>query len=468
MANVNSASFGKVYAYPVDGMVFAQPLVKSNLTIPGKGTFNVVFIATQHSSIYALDADTATPIWHRSFINPAAGLTTRTTVVGQEDILPEVSITSTPVIDPATGTMYVVAETQQSGAAPYYWLHALDITTGEDTVAPTIIQASIGAGQIPLRIDAATSQQRAGPGALQRCRLRRVWLQRRQLSRGSAGSWGTTPPRLRAWRSSVLRPAAHRGRACGPAARRRRWTARAICSSPPATATSAPPAAWGDSILKLSTTGGLSVLDYFTPFNQAALSGADLDLASAGMTLLPDARGQQRPSASAGDFGQGRGAVPARPGQPRTVPGVLHHAQQPDRAVVPECHRRRRGECDQSHACSYVSNSYNSPAYWNNRLYFCGVADSCKLFTMSNGLLNTSQGALTPASKTAHRLPIPGRPAGDLGGEQQRHERHPVGGGAQRPAAAFPCCMRMTRPTLPPSCTTAPRQPATAIPRPRQ
>src|ERR1700694_4027907 len=75
--NVNVRTFGKVYSFAVDGFTYAQPLVKSNLAIPGKGTFNVVFVATQHGSVYALDADSATPLWRQSFINPAAGITAR-------------------------------------------------------------------------------------------------------------------------------------------------------------------------------------------------------------------------------------------------------------------------------------------------------------------------------------------------------------------------------------------------------
>ena len=125
---------------------YAQPLVKSNLTIPGRGTFNAVFLATEHGSVYALDADSATPLWWRSFINPASGLTSRATNSALEDMTPEVSITSTPVIDAASGTLYVVAETVQSGSPAYYWLHALDITTGADKVAPARIQASVGNG----------------------------------------------------------------------------------------------------------------------------------------------------------------------------------------------------------------------------------------------------------------------------------------------------------------------------------
>src|ERR1700694_4193256 len=162
LPNVNAGTFGKAYAFAVDVYTSAQPLYKSNLAIPGQGTFNVVFVATEHGSVYALDADTATPLWWRSFINPGAGLTSRATSPSLEDIVPEVSITSTPVIDPVSGTLYAVAETKQTGAPAYYYLHALDITTGADKVTPARIQASVGSGVTPLTIDAATSQQRPG------------------------------------------------------------------------------------------------------------------------------------------------------------------------------------------------------------------------------------------------------------------------------------------------------------------
>ncbi len=405
-ATVNSAGFGKVYAFPVDGMLFAQPLVKANLAIPGKGTFNVVFIASQHSSVYAIDADSATPIWRRSFTNPAAGLTTRTTVAGQEDILPEVSITSTPVIDPATGTMYLVAETQQNGAAPYYWLHAIDITTGADKVAPTIIQASIGAGAIPLRIDAATSQQR--PGLV--------------LSNGVVyvgfGSSGDSYPWV-GWlvgydantlaRVAVFCTSTSGSQGSGV------WSSG---EPPPVDAAGnlfvstgngyfSPPGAWGDSVLKLGTSGGLSVLDYFTPFNQAALGGADLDLASAGMTLLPDAAGSSAHPhllVTSGKDGELYLLDRDNLGQYQssyTTPNSQIVQWFPNAIGVSVVNVTNP-------SLNYVSNSYHSPAYWNNRLYFCGVADSCKLFTMSNGLLNTSAGALTPASKTPTGYPYPG------------------------------------------------------------
>jgi hypothetical protein len=151
----NTATFANCFI-PVDGVGTAQLWV-ANLSIGG-ARHNVVFAATEHGSVYAFDAERATPLWHTSFINPAAGLTSRIAQPGLEDIVPEVSITSTPVIDPASATLYVVAETVQNGSPAYYWLHALNITTGAEKVAPVRIQASIGSGATPLTIDAATSQ----------------------------------------------------------------------------------------------------------------------------------------------------------------------------------------------------------------------------------------------------------------------------------------------------------------------
>ena len=72
--NVNSASFGKLFSVPVDGDVYAQPLYKSDLLMPDGTIHDVMFVATEHDSLYAIDADTGTILWQDSSINPDAGI----------------------------------------------------------------------------------------------------------------------------------------------------------------------------------------------------------------------------------------------------------------------------------------------------------------------------------------------------------------------------------------------------------
>ena len=133
-ANVNSSTFGKLFGYGLDGDVYAQPLFLSGLNIAGRGVHNVVFVATEHNSVYALDADSSSGasggvLWQvnlgPSAATPNSDFGTR---YGGFAIVPEVGITGTPVIDPGSGTLFVNAFTHEGGTY-YHKLHALDVSS---------------------------------------------------------------------------------------------------------------------------------------------------------------------------------------------------------------------------------------------------------------------------------------------------------------------------------------------------
>ncbi len=146
-ANVARGSFGKIGSFPVDGQVYAQPLYAAGVAVGGS-KHNVLFIATQHDSVYAYDADSATApllLWHVN-LGPSVPSSVWTDF---HDITPEIGILSTPVVDPGRGVIYLVAFTQESGSL-IYRLHALDLTTGREMLnGPTVVSAGVpgnGAG----------------------------------------------------------------------------------------------------------------------------------------------------------------------------------------------------------------------------------------------------------------------------------------------------------------------------------
>jgi hypothetical protein len=138
-ANVNAGRFGKLFSLKVDGDVYAQPLFVPRVQIPGKGVHNVIFVATEHDSVFAFDAEAQSdPLWHVNFLDTAKGVTAvPARDVGCPFIAPEVGITPTPVIDRQTRTLYVLARTKESQGASsagryVQKLHALAITTGAE------------------------------------------------------------------------------------------------------------------------------------------------------------------------------------------------------------------------------------------------------------------------------------------------------------------------------------------------
>ena len=173
-ATVNSSQFGKLFSQSVDGYIYAQPLYVPSVHIPGKGIHNVVYVATEHDSVYAFDADSNTggnsaPLWQTSFIDPANGVTT----VSDNDIncftavAPEVGITSTPVIDLSTNTIYVLAQTKENGSF-FHRLHALDMTTGAENFGGPSRHAGSVAGLRAAVVPVASSDLRSAACILTR------------------------------------------------------------------------------------------------------------------------------------------------------------------------------------------------------------------------------------------------------------------------------------------------------------
>src|SRR5215472_7724009 len=151
-SNVNVNQFGKLFAMPSDGQVYAQPLYVPGVTING-AVHNIVVIATENDSVYAYDADSkGAPLWKASMVDAAHGAggsgpetaLNSATTTGCEDTQPQVGITSTPVIDPTSKTIYVEAKSTTNGTNYFHRLHALDLLTGnEKSPGPAVIAATV-------------------------------------------------------------------------------------------------------------------------------------------------------------------------------------------------------------------------------------------------------------------------------------------------------------------------------------
>ena len=306
-ANVNSTRFGKLFSYPVDGLIVAQPLYVPNVTLPGIGTRNVVYVVTQHDSVYAFDADagTGTPLWKVSFINPAAGVTT---VPISEQLcsgtgFTEIGIIGTPVIDLASGTLYLSAKTREaSGSTVNYVhrLHALDITTGADKLTPVVVDGSV--------MNSQGNTVWFHTNNLSQCQRPALLLSNGTLfvAYGSNGCDLHSFGWVMAYNPSNLQQLAVFNTAPTPNPNLQTGASLWMSGSGIAVddsgslyiSTANGPydavSNWGDSVLRLgfnSLNNSISVTDYFTPFDQNTMAVNDKDLGSGGVALLPDQPG---------------------------------------------------------------------------------------------------------------------------------------------------------------------------------
>lgn len=318
-SNVKAANFGRLFSQAVDGQIYAQPLYMSGITISGKGTHNVVFVETENDTVYAFDADTngganAAPLWKASMLDSAHGAASGATSipngnVSTTDIMPIIGITGTPVIDPSTGTMYLVSASLEGGNY-FQRLHALDITSGAEKFGgPVNLSASVsgngnGSSGGVLNFDTKWENNRAG------LLLLNGFVYTAFASHGDNGPWhgwifahnAATLKQTSVWCSSAngLGAGVWMG-GSGLAADNLNPTGnspggRLFVATGNGTFDAKTPYTntmdYGDSIVRLHLNNGvMTVADDFTPLNQAALNGADLDVASGGVVILPDQSG---------------------------------------------------------------------------------------------------------------------------------------------------------------------------------
>jgi len=384
LSNVNPTNFGKLFTQSVDGNIFAQPLYVANVTING-AVHNVVYVATEHDSVYAFDADSnsngnALPLWHTSFISPPAVTTVSSGSINCIDIQPEYGITGTPVIDLSTKIMYVVAETlENNGTSFVKRLHALDITTGaEKPGSPIVISASVTVpGQSAVTFDSENQMNR--PGLLLYNGTVYIGFGSHCDNPGYQG-WILGYSYNGSSLSQVFvfsdEPSSATGRQGGI------WmTGQGLPMDTGSNLFVAtgngqfdtnlnPPINYADSIIRIDLSKGPTVQDYFSPSDQLTLDENDLDLGSGGITILPDQSGPN-PHLLVQSGKQGNIYVVNRDAGKM---GQFHSSS--DNVVQ---------ELD-----SAIGGSFSSPVYVNGKVYFGGSGDHLKAFTVTNGMLSAS------------------------------------------------------------------------------
>lgn len=382
-SNVNVNQFGKLFTCAVDGYVYAQPLYVSGLSIGG-AVHNVVYICTEHNSVYAFDADTGVLLWHTTAT--ALGSSVPSTVFGAEfhDLVPEIGITGTPVIDPSTNAIYLVVFTQSKGNY-YQYLHALSLTTGKDLAgSPVNITATVGS----VTFDPFQHLQR--PGLLLSNNILYIcfgshadmepyhgWMfayNEQNLSQQAVFCATPDGEEGAIWMSG-------QGPVADSAGNIYVMTGNSDEKYENNTAD------YGESFVKLGLSGHtLSELDYFKPNNYDNLNANDTDLGSAGPLLLPGTNDL---------VGGGK-------------QGVLYLVNTAD---MGELNLSQDQAVQEFQATDPII--FGSPVYWNSPVsgptiyVWAAFGDYLKAYNMTNGLFNT-----TPYSE--NQIASPGEPGGDL------------------------------------------------------
>jgi outer membrane protein assembly factor BamB len=398
-SNVNSSGFGKLFVITVDGKVDAQPLYLSQVSIPNQGMHNALYVATEHGSVYGLDADSGKVLWQVSML--AAGETTSDDH-GCSQITPEIGVTATPVIDPkagAHGTIYVVAMSRDGGGNYHQRLHALDVTTGaEEFGGPQNIQASFpgtGDNSSGGKVVFAPGQHAERAGLLlQNGVVYTAWTSHCDIRPYTGWIMGFDQTTLALVSVLNLTPNGNEGSVWMSGAGLAADTSGNIflldangTFDTTLDANGFPGQGdYGNAFLKISTANRqLAVADYFEMSNQGAENGSDEDLGSGGALVLPDLQDSSNQTRHLA-VGAGKDAniyIVDRDAMGKFNPNANNIYQEIPGALS--------------------GSVFSMPAYFNNTVYYGAVGDNLKAFVIISAKL-----ASTATSQTANAFGYPG------------------------------------------------------------
>ena len=389
-ANVSMATFGRVGFFSVDGRVDAQPLFLSSVMISGQGTHNVLYVATEHDSVYAFDGDTGMVLWRVSLLGVGE---TPSDNRGCSQVTPEIGITSTPVIDRTrgpSGAIYVVAMSKDASGRYFQRLHALDVTTGAELFGGAKnVQASFpgtGAGSVGgmVTFDPKQYKERAAllliNGSIvtswaSHCDIDPYtgWIIAHDASTlAQTGVLNITPNGSEgAFWMAGGGPAADTAGNFYLLAGNGTFETTLDTSGFPSRRD------FGNAFLKVSTGAGLMVADYFATFDTIQQSSVDADLGSGAAVVLPD-------------LIDGSGRV-----RHLTVGGGKDkHIYVADRDSMGKWNAASN-QIYQDVVGALSGGMYSTPAYFNNTVYIGSVGDAIKAFSVVSARLSSSAASRT-------------------------------------------------------------------------
>src|SRR5438445_5672289 len=399
LANVNSTQFGKKGEFTVDGKVDAQPLYLSQVTI-GAQKKNVLYVATEHGSVYAFDADsisgtTSTFLWKTTTLG--SGETTSDNR-GCGQVSPEIGITATPVIDRGRNAIYVVAMSKNSSGSYFQRLHALNLSTGAELFSgPQTITATYpgtGDNNSGGNVIFDPKQYKERPGLLQiNGTIFTTWSSHCDIRPYTSWVMGFSADTL--VQTSVLNlvPNGSEGGI---------WMAGTAPAADPAgnlffilgngdfditlNASGFPANGnCGNCFVKLSTSSGLKLADYFTPHNTVAESNADTDFGSGGGILLLDVT----------DSGGNTRYLSVGAGKDSIIYVVDRDSMGKFNASTDQIYQEISGQLG--------GGVFSMPAFFNNTVYYGAVGDALKVFPVTSAKL-----AGIPSSQSTHHFGYPG------------------------------------------------------------